>query len=139
MTRIDFYSNAPDKLDLARLITSKAYRLGLKIMVHSPDANLLQALNQAWWEEPATGFLPHCRTTDEHAALTPVILGEEIGELPHTDVLVNLSQDTPSFFSRFERLIEIVTADPQDRDLARHRWKFYQQRGYTLTNHDMRK
>ena len=139
MTRVDFYSNVPDKLELARLITYKAYRLGLRIMLHSNDQQLLSELDKAWWEVPVAGFMPHCLTTDDHAAHTPIILGIAPDQQTHSDVLINLGSATPSFFSRFERLIEIVSHDQVDRDLARQRWRFYQQRGYTVANHDMHK
>lgn len=139
MTRVDFYSNAPDKLDLARIIAQKAYRQGLNIMVHSTDSQLLAELDRQWWLEAATGFLPHCPAEAGYAAITPIILGTDIGHLAHSDVLINLDHVTPSFFSRFQRLIEIVSTEAVDRGAARQRWRFYQQRGYATTNHDMSK
>ena len=139
MTRVDFYSNAPDKLELARSLVNKAYRQGLSIMVHSTDAQVLTDLDQRLWAAPGSGFLPHCSTDAAHAAQTPVVLGTDIGNLSHTDVLINLNDTTPSFFSRFERLIEIVSLDEVDRIAARQRWAFYKQRGYAMNNHDMSK
>lgn len=139
MTRVDFYSNAPDKLGLARQIIQKAYRQGLSIMVHSTDPQALADLDQRLWADPATGFLPHCSTDAAHAAQTPVVLGMDIGNLNHSDVLINLNATTPNFFSRFERLIEIVSQDEADRETARQRWVFYKQRGYAMSNHDMSK
>jgi len=139
MTRVDFYSNAPDKLELARLIIQKAHRQGLSIMIYSVDQQMLTELDQNLWAEPATSFVPHCRTDAAHAAQTPVVLGTDIGDLSHTDVLINLNETTPNFFSRFERLIEIVSNDEADRSAARQRWLFYKQRGYAMTNHDMSK
>ena len=44
---------------------------------------------------------------------------------PHDNVLINLHDTTPTFFSRFERLIEIVSLDSTDQDAARLRWRFY--------------
>ncbi len=137
MTAVDFYSNTPDKLVLARLIAHKAYRRGLAIMVHSTDSRVLAELDRAWWHDPATGFLPHCATDAAHAAQTPIVLGTDIGLLAHSDVLINLDHATPGFFSRFQRLIEIVSTDDADRNSARQRWRFYQQRGYATTHHDM--
>lgn len=140
MTRVDFYSNAPDKLDLARLIIHKAYKQGLSIIVHSTDPATLNDLDQRLWAAPATSFLPHCRTDVPHAAHTPVLLNDNTDMLNHTaDVLVNLNATTPGFFSRFERLVEIVSTDEADKDAARLRWTYYKQRGYAMTNHDMRK
>lgn len=106
-------------------------------MVHSTNDELLAELDRRWWQEPPSGFLPHCVAQAEHAASTPVILGSDIGQLSHADVLINLDDATPNFFSRFERLIEIVGTDVEDKDAARQRWRFYQQRGYATTNHDM--
>lgn len=140
MTRVDFYSNAPDKLDLARLIIHKAYKQGLSIIVHSTDPSTLNDLDQRLWADPATSFLPHCSTDAAHATQTPVLLNADLDTLNHAaDVLINLNATTPRFFSRFERLIEIVSTDETDRDTARQRWTFYKQRGYAMTNHDMRK
>jgi DNA polymerase-3 subunit chi len=50
---------------------------------------------------------------------------------------VNLDSQQPEFFSRFERVIEVVTGDDEDRQAARARWKFYQERGYALTSYDI--
>lgn len=139
MTRVDFYSNVLDKLEMARLIIHKAQRQGLQLMVHSTDPQVLNDLDQRLWAEPATSFLPHCSTEAAHAGQTPVVLGNDIGHLNHADVLINLDTATPGFFSRFERLIEIVSVDESDRQIARERWRFYQQRGYAMSNHDMSK
>ncbi len=137
MTQVDFYSNADDKLELARRIAWKAWQQDKWVMVHSPDEALLDDMDRLWWQKPATGFLPHARAHAPHAATSPVVLGNDIGALPHCDVLINLAHDTPAFFSRFERLIEIVSAVETDRQTARQRWRFYQERGYALNNHNM--
>ena len=43
----------------------------------------------------------------------------------------------PEGFERFERLIEVVTPDGQDRQLARTRWKHYSGRGYSVDRRDL--
>jgi len=43
----------------------------------------------------------------------------------------------PGGFEQFERLIEVVTSDAQDRFQARQRWKHYADRGYAITRHDL--
>ena len=138
MTRVDFYTYAPDKLDLARNLTGKAYRQGLRVMLYSEDAQTLADLDQRLWAQPASSFLPHCACDAPHAALTPVVLGAQADHLPHDGVLINLHATPPKLFSRFERVIEIVSLDAADQDAARERWRFYKQRGYALHNHDMR-
>ena len=62
----------------------------------------------------------------------------EAAELaPHQEVLLNLGAVVPAGFERFDRLIEVVGADGADRLLSRKRWKYYLDRGYTLTRHDL--
>jgi DNA polymerase-3 subunit chi len=38
----------------------------------------------------------------------------------------------------FERLLEIVSTDPEDRERGRARYRFYQERGYAVTPLDLR-
>jgi DNA polymerase-3 subunit chi len=40
-------------------------------------------------------------------------------------------------FSRFQRLVEIVGRDDEDREAARARFRFYRDRGYEIVNHDL--
>ena len=53
------------------------------------------------------------------------------------DVLVNLTESVALGFERFARVIEVVSTDAADRDLARQRWKQYIERGYTIARHDL--
>jgi len=48
-----------------------------------------------------------------------------------------LTIGAPPFFSRFERVAEIVTQDPQFLEALRNSWRFYKDRGYPLHKHDL--
>jgi DNA polymerase-3 subunit chi len=83
--------------------------------------------------------VPHCAPDDPLAAETPVIV-DCVGErLLHDEVLLNLRPEWPPFFSRFQRLIEIVSLDERDRVDARERFRFYRERGYEIRTHDLSK
>ena len=60
-------------------------------------------------------------------------------QLLHDEVLLNLRPEWPPFFSRFQRLIEIVSLDDEDRAAARERYRFYRDRGYEIRTHDLSK
>lgn len=141
MTRIDFHFNAPSKLAYACRLARKARAAGNLLVFYSDDGSLLAALDRDLWTFSPLDFLPHCFANDPLAGVTPILLagasksGAE--EFAHHDVLVNLDRAQPEFFSRFERLIEIVEADEEDRVAGRERWKFYKDRGYALTRHDL--
>ncbi|MEN9315434.1 MAG: hypothetical protein RIS35_1827 [Pseudomonadota bacterium] len=136
MTRIDFHFNAPDRLEYASRLVRKIYRTGQKVVVFG-DPKVVAELDRLLWTFSALDFIPHVLSSDPLAGRTPVILCSEAFETPHADVLVNLSRQTPPFFSRFERLVEVVTPDDEDRAGARDRWRFYRDRGYPLHSHDL--
>ena len=50
---------------------------------------------------------------------------------------MNLGQEVPAGFERFERFIELVTLADDDRAAARTRWKHYSDRGYAMKRHDL--
>lgn len=137
MTQIDFYTHAEDKAPLVWKLSAKAMEQGLRVFVLTPDEDSASRLDRLLWVNPPTGFLPHCRARDPLAEATPVIVDHDPGDLPHDQVLVNLCQARPAFFSRFLRLIEIVSLDESDRGAARERYRFYRDRGYEIRSHDM--
>jgi DNA polymerase-3 subunit chi len=65
------------------------------------------------------------------------VLADAPRDTPHQEVLVNLGGSVPEGFERFERLIELVSLEPEDRQQARARWKHYQDRGYAIQRHDI--
>ena len=48
------------------------------------------------------------------------------------DVLINLHASPPPFFSRFEKLAEIVGDAEDNVSAGRERWRFYVSRGYPM-------
>lgn len=138
MTEITFYFNAPDKLATARTLAAKATGLGKRTLLYARDAHVLNALDALLWTTPPTGFLPHCRAGDSHAGETPILLTDNAEVQPHHEILINLDAERPTTFSRFDRLIEIVSRDDSaDRAAARERFRFYRDRGYPITQHDL--
>lgn len=137
MTQIDFYTNVADKAHTACRIAAKGYSLGHRILVFCPDAQSAQAVDRLLWTTPPTGFVPHCSPADPLAPLTPIIIGYRDDEPVHDEVLLNLRAEWPAFFGRFQRLIEIVSLDDEDRAAARSRYKFYRDRGYEIRTHDL--
>ena len=132
MTRVEFYVNVVDKLRKVAELSEQAVIRGRKLMVFTPDVDSTLKLEGVLWTHPPTGFLPHCRSDDVLAADTPVIVDWRAEPLVHDDVLINLRNEHPPFFSRFQRLIEIVGTDEADKAEARNRYRFYRDRGYEI-------
>jgi DNA polymerase III subunit chi len=137
MTQIDFYTQVEDKLKTACRLAGKAFGLGMRVLVLCPDHDTAQRVDRLMWTTPPIGFVPHCAPSDPLAAVTPVIVAAEGAEPLHDEVLVNLGGERPVFFSRFQRLVEIVSIEDGDRANARARFRFYRDRGYEIRTHDL--
>ena len=132
MTRIDFYRYAEDKLRFACRLAAKAYERTSRVVVYSPDRHQLAEFDRALWTFQPTRFVPHCFVDSPVAPETPILLATSGEALPHHDVLLNLADDWPPFFASFDRMLEIVTSDEEDKVRARARYSFYHQRGYDI-------
>jgi DNA polymerase III subunit chi len=135
MTRIDFHSNVPDKLAYACRLARKAYAAGSRMVLMTDDAAQLAELDGMMWTFSATDFLPHVPAGDALASATPIILADSDGaELPHHDLLVNLARRMPAGVDRFQRVIEVISADDADAAAGRQRYVAYKQQNYPLTH-----
>jgi len=137
MTRVDFYFNAADKLEVARKLGTKAFQAGQCALLFTQDEAVVQQLEVDLWRMPALSFVPHVRCGHPLARQTPVLIGDNADDIRTPDVLINLEDEWPPCFSRFDRLIEVVSQEDADRQAARQRYRFYQERGYALNSIDL--
>jgi len=138
MTDVAFHFNVPHKLGYACRLLRKASAAGTRVgVVASPET--LRELDVALWSFSALDFIAHCDAAAPADVLerTPIVLASDCAALPSAGVLVHLGADVPAGFERFERLIELVGADEQDRAQARLRWRHYAERGLTIQRHDL--
>jgi DNA polymerase-3 subunit chi len=138
MTEVAFHFNAPDPVTYACRLLRKAVSNGAKIVV-TGHADTLQALDSALWTFSPVDFVPHCFLESDAwvVAASPVILARSIESVPHLQVLLNIGHLVPGGFERFERVIEVVGLEDEDRQHARSRWKHYTDQGYAISRHDL--
>jgi DNA polymerase-3 subunit chi len=141
MTEISFHFNVPDRAGYACRLLRKATRSGAQVVVTAPAAELA-GLDRLLWTFDPIEFLPHVlqrrgAAVPANLRETPVWLSEDPVEAMHHQVLVNLGREVPQGFESFERVIEIVSADADDRQAARLRWKHYAARGYEIQKHEV--
>ncbi len=135
MTTIDFYTGAEDPVDVAARIVAKAWQQHGSVRVLTPDRATTDALDRRLWIAPPTAFVPHCRLSSPLAAQTPVLVDDLLEHEGLACVLVNLHPEPPPFFSRFERLADVVGRDAMLAEAGRRRWKFYRDHGYAMSHH----
>lgn len=135
MTRIDFYLDADDRLQIACRVAAKALAQDHTVLIYAPDGEVARTIDRLLWTTPAIGFVPHVMADHKLATQTPVVIARGAEALPHDDVLVNLDRGEPAAFARFHRLVEIVGRDEDDKQAARGRYRFYRDRGYEIHTH----
>lgn len=132
MTHIQFLHDAPDRVAAAAEWLRDAWQNRRPVLVYVPERQTAEQLDRLLWSQPATGFLPHCGAESSLAAETPIVLASDLDNLPHDGCLLNLADELPPGFSRFEELVEIVSTADAVRLPARERFKFYRERGYAI-------
>lgn len=146
MTRIDFYFNVANKPQLLAELVQGALNKRRQVTVLAEDAEKASDISASLWQHNATSFMPNVLMNDVLAAQTPIVVHYQTGALLQDsvlskdsallqdDMLINLTETEPSFFSRFTHLVELVSEDEQDKIAARARYKFYRDRGYDIKN-----
>jgi DNA polymerase-3 subunit chi len=138
MTRIDFYildeASRQDRYLLSCRIIEKAWKNHHRVMVQTGSEEEARHLDKLLWTFRDQSFVPHGLLPIADAQTTPVIIGWNTDAGEERDILVNLSDEIPAYFSRFERVIEPVDNDEQRRAISREHYRFYRDRGYPLNN-----
>ncbi|MEQ1588895.1 MAG: DNA polymerase III subunit chi [Gallionella sp.] len=137
MTKIDFYTGSKDKLRTACQLSHKAMQSRVRVMFSTPDSSTSHALDKLLWEFPANAFIPHCLSNTAEAETIPVVINHDDDKFPDHELLISLHPQTINFFSRFERVIEIVSVDEADSRMGRERYKFYKDRGFEIRHIDL--
>jgi DNA polymerase-3 subunit chi len=144
MTRVDFYilpegTKPPEGAVMtACKLCDKATLAGQRVYVYAPAAEVANGVDSALWSFRQGSFVSHERLGAPLAEPLPMVLIGD-GEPPESyqNVMINLGPEVPAFFSRFERVLEIVDGDAAQRAKSRDRYKYYRERGYELASHNL--
>ena len=139
MTLVGFYvvqaAGEEQRLQVAARLTDKAFGRGHRVFINAASETQARQLDALLWSFRPTSFLPHALQGEEHGEQIAIGWGQDPGD--HNDLLINLHLDIPAFFSRFQRVAEVVTQDDDSITALRKSWKFYKDRGYELEKHDL--
>jgi DNA polymerase III subunit chi len=141
-TRVDFYV-LPEASEEGPLLTAcrlceKAVVAGKRVHVHAPDRTLADDFDRLLWTYKQGGFIGHQRADDPaDAELASVLIGAGEPRPSHRDVLINLADEVPGFYDRFERVLEIVHGDKAARGSSRARFKAYRDKGLSPETHNL--
>ncbi len=138
MTSVSFHFNVDDRLNYSCRLVRKAAATGTTLVVIGPD-DILTQFDRDLWTFSSTEFVPHCQTDDAVSRVqrSSVVLCKSLNNVEARAVLINLDEAVPEGFEAFDRVIEVVSADPVVRWHARQRWKHYSRTGLELIQHDL--
>lgn len=142
MTRIDFYilpdPAAEQRLEFACRLTQKAQQTGSQVYIAVNDQQQAIELDKRLWDFRPESFVAHdCEGQPPLQAQVAIGYGPQCGE--HHGLLINLKDEIPEYFSRFERLAEVVCQQTDVLSQTREHFSFYRHRGYPIQSHDLRK
>lgn len=136
MTYIDFYFNVENKFNKIHEIIEREIFRKRKIFIHVDDLNGAKALSDFLYTASLASFLPH--SIGHYEEMTPIHIDWD-HKFVSDDFMINLKSEILPSFSRYLRLIEIVSQNEEDKKTARDRLKFYRDRGYEIQLIDAKK
>jgi DNA polymerase-3 subunit chi len=142
-TQVDFYllsdSESRAALKTACRLAEKAFDQGLKVVVRTDSSAAAAQLDDLLWTFSDRSFVPHCVWPGDPSlvAETPVLVASSSGPETHRDVLINLASRAAEDGAAFGRVLEIVAADDDAKQLARTRWRSYREAGLEPKSHNL--
>ncbi|MBN8924280.1 MAG: DNA polymerase III subunit chi [Rhodanobacter sp. 68-29] len=140
MSRADFYLIDKPRfreqpLLLVCELAKRAFATQQPALILARDHAQAEAIDELLWAFDEDAFIPHQLAGDDDDADTAVLIVPPGVETPDRPLLINLRETCPD--GRCERVLEVVAADPAERDGSRVRWREYQRRGFELHKNDM--
>ena len=140
MPRADFYLIDKPRfreqpLLLVCELARRAYAAQQPMLILTRDFEQAEAVDALLWEFDPDAYIPHQLAGDDDDANTAVLIVPPGIDTPDRPLLINLRESCPD--RHFERVLEVVAADPAERTGSRGRWREYQQRGFQLAKFDM--
>lgn len=136
MTRIDFYIlpdvDSESKFRFACRLAHRAIADGGQAHVRTASTEETAVLDALMWIYPEGRFLPHTTAPEDQAL---VRIGHEEPPPGPDELLINLGQDIPAYFDRFQRVCEVVPGP--ELAAGRARYGQYRQRGFPLHHHQL--
>ena len=141
MPRADFYLiDKPrfreEPLLLVCELARKAFEAGLYTLVLTRDATQAEALDDLLWSFDPDAYIPHqIAGADEDEDEAAVLIAAPDADVALRPLVINLRDAQVE--GTFDRVLEVVPADPAARAPLRERWKHYQSHGFDVKKHDM--
>lgn len=116
-------------------LAKKAFAARQPTLILARDFAQAEALDEWLWAFDEDSMIPHQLAGDDDDDQVAVLIAPPGVETADRPLLINLRDDCPT--GTYQRVLEVVAADPAARDGSRTRWREYQRRGFELHKNDM--
>lgn len=131
--RIDFYlldqAEPQAKLQFACRLLEKAYAQQRRVFVQCVNQAQAEALDELLWTFKEDSFIPHHLQGEGPEPPPPIQIGYSMATEPsgYSDILLNLSNEIPTFYLNFQRVIEIVLEEETSKEISRQHYRQYRE------------
>jgi DNA polymerase-3 subunit chi len=140
MPRADFYLIAKPRFSEQPLLlvcelARKAFATQQPTLILTRDFAQAEALDELLWAFDSDTYIPHQLAGDDDDQHTAVLIAPPGVDTPARPLIINLCEQCPQSYG--ERVLEVVAADPAEREGSRLRWREYQRLGFEVNKFDM--
>lgn len=134
--RVDFYLLNKTEDDERNVVVcrllEKAYLKGHQVYVHCSNQKHAHQIDERLWNYKDESFVPHNLVGEGPNPPPPIQIGYQAVPRGFNDIVFNLTDEIPDFVHRFSRIIEVVSANEDDKILSREHYRTYRELGYEL-------
>jgi DNA polymerase-3 subunit chi len=141
MTQVSFYAlsstDQNSRQQFACRLADKAVRLGHRVFLQVDSPEQARQMDALLWQFKPASFLPHSIAESGQPAAEQLVIGTESDQKAFDDVFINLSRTPCQNLDRYQRVNEVLSADPGELDLGRQNYRYYQQQGCKPETHKL--
>lgn len=140
MPRADFYLISKPRfreqplLAVCKLV-EKALMAEQPLLILARDHAQAEELDDLLWAYDEDAFIPHQLVGSDDDAEVPVLIVPPGVDTPERPLLINLRENNPT--GAYQRVLEVVPAEPAARKGARQRWVDYSNAGIEVGKFDI--
>jgi len=140
MPRADFYLIDKPRfreqpLLLVCELAKRAHAAQQPTLVLARDFSQAEAIEELLWEFDQDGFITHQLAGDDDDHINAVLIVPPGVDTPDRPMVINLREECAP--GHYDRVLEVVAADPAEREGSRTRWTEYKRRQFEVAKHDM--
>ena len=130
---IEQHDNYLDSLKLCCRLLEKLYLNNHEVFIYTPSQAVTTTLDNLIWTFHDTSFIPHViAPSKKYSSYSPIIISHDNYPATFSEILINLTNDVPSCFKSFKRIIEIICQNDKIKQYGRQKYRFYHNNTFNI-------